>query len=384
MHPVLFSQEPDLKKLTKGNGIFCFDLYKKIKIKQGNLFISPYSISTALSMTYAGARGATAEEISKVMHFDLAGAEINKDFRDLTDSLSDTGCQLNIANALWLQKGEALLPDYVSLVDKFYEGRLNIVDFRGATEEVRSTINSWVEEKTQDKIKELLRSGDIDAATMLVLTNAIYFKGFWLSKFDNALTKEEPFDTALGAKVNTPMMHIEKDFNYAEDGDMQVLALPYRGSRLEMLVFLPKDKSKIARIEAELDYLTFEAWLSKLNDEKVSVALPKFKFNSRYMLADTLKEMGMTSVFSGGADFSGITGKNNIFIDKIIHQAFVEVNEEGTEAAAATAVTMTRGAMITPKEPKVFIADHPFIFIIYDKGTSSILFIGKVDDPSQA
>jgi len=381
---LLFAQGPDYQKLSEGNGLFCFDLCGKLKTDQENLFLSPYSISTALAMTYAGAKGNTAIEMSKVMHFDLVGSDIDQAFKELADSLADTGCQLNIANALWLQKGSSLLPEYVGLIDKFYGGGLNTVDFRGATEEARFTINSWIEEKTQDKIKELLKLGDVTSATELVLTNAIYFKGSWQNKFQNSLTKEEDFETGLGEKVTANMMHIDDNFSYAEDDDLQVLGLPYQGNRLAMLIFLPKDKQRTAEIENKFDFSDFKSWLNKLSEEKVKVAFPKFKFNARYMLADTLQEMGMREAFSGGADFSGITGSKGLFISKVIHQAFVEVDEEGTEAAAATAITMTKSIMSEPKEEKVFTADHPFIFVIYDKATSSILFIGKVEDPSKS
>jgi len=378
-----FAQEFNQQEISVSNSLFCFDLYEKLKTEPGNLFFSPYSVSTALAMTYAGAKGNTASEMSKVLHFDSVGESINQDFKDLSDSLVSTGCQLNVANALWLQKGESLLPDYVSLVDKFYGGGLNTVNFRGATEEARLTINHWVEGKTQDKIKELLKLHDITSETEFVLTNAIYFKGSWQNKFKDSLTKEESFDTISGRKITAKMMHIKANFPYAEDDDLQVLGLPYQGDRLSMLVFLPKVKQIISGIEEKLSYSEFKSWLNKLSGEDVQVAFPRFKFSARYMLADTLKELGMKEAFSAGADFSGITSKKDIFISKVIHQAFVEVDEAGTEAAAATAIPLMYAKMPTSQEPKVFTADHPFIFVIYDKTTSSILFIGKVEDPSK-
>lgn len=368
-----------------GNNEFAFDLYKKLRGREGNLFLSPFSISTALAMTYAGARGGTEARMAKVLHLTLPGEELHSAFAELIRGLDEgkkgRGYELVVANALWGQKGYGFLKEYLDLTRSCYGAGLHEVDFEKAAEAARKTINAWVEEKTKDKIKDLIKPGVLDSLTRLVLTNAIYFKGQWASRFKEEETKDSPFTLSSGKKINVPMMNQTEEFGYIEDGNAKALELPYKGDRLSMVVLLPKKVNGLAGLEESLTAKKLSKWLSAVRKQEVVVSLPRFKFTSEFGLADVLKSMGMTDAFSlPPADFSGMDGKKDLFISAVIHKAFVEVNEEGTEAAAATAVVMKLEAAM-PEPIPVFRADHPFLFIIRDTKTGSILFMGRVAKP---
>ena len=332
-------------------------------------------------MTYEGARGQTAEEMQSVLHFP-ADPEVRRPaFARIYNQINKRGkkYKLSTANALWAQKDYSFLDEYFNTVEKYYGGKVTNLDFVGDTENSRITINKWVEEQTNNKIKDLIPEGVIDAATRLVLTNAIYFKGTWFKQFDKKNTVERDFKISPTNSVKVQMMHLDDKkakFNYTETKDLKILELPYSGGDLSMLILLPKDS--IEQLESELTIENLNNWTARLKEEEVSIYLPRFKFETKYFMAQDLAEMGMPTAFSGGADFSGMTGRRDLYISNVIHQAFVEVNEEGTEAAAATAVVMKEVAMMK----KLFNADHPFIFIIREKETGNILFLGRVSDPT--
>jgi len=289
--------------------------------------------------------------------------------------------ELIVANALWGQKGYEFLKEFLQFVESNYDGQLNEVDFIGDTESARRIINAWVEKKTKDKIKDLITQGVLNQLTRLVLTNAIYFKGNWVSQFKKERTEDAPFALVSGEKVDTPMMNQTEQFPYMQEEDFQAIELPYVDNELSMVIFLPKKIDGLADFEKTLTMENLSRWLQKLHKCKVIVSIPKFKMTSQFSLASVLKSMGMTDAFVPDvADFSGMNGKKDLYIFAVIHKAYVDVNEEGTEAAAATAV-VTRTTAIGPKEMPVFRADHPFLFLIRDNSSGSILFIGRMMNP---
>jgi serpin B len=379
--------EADVKAFVTGNTTFAFDLYAKLKdlpqVKQagGNLFFSPYSISTALAMTAAGARGATATQMASVLHVQGDAGAAGQLHKSLQGGAEKGGYQLNIANALWGQKGFSFLESFLSTTKSGYGAGLNEVDF-ARSGEASKTINTWVEQQTKGKIKELISPGVLGAQTRLVLTNAIYFKGDWASKFKKENTADADFSVVPGKNVRVPLMNQKGTFAYGETDQLQVLSLPYKGETLSMLVLLPKEKSSLAIVERELDAKGLETVLGRLSEQEVQVYLPKFKLTCGPLeLNDTLVALGMKDVFNpNAADFSGMDGKKDLFISDVVHKAFVEVNEEGTEAAAATGVVMRATAVRTTP---VFRADRPFMFLIRENQTGSILFIGRMMNPAQ-
>jgi len=348
-----------------------FDLYHKLAGQQGgNLFFSPYSISAALAMAYGGARGETGEQMNDVLHF--AGPDTTHPsfsyLRETLNKIEGKGyVQLSVANSLWPQKDYPFLPAYLTLTGKYYGCEITPVDYRADAEGARRRINTWVEEQTNDKIKDLIAEGFLNAQTRLVLANAIYFKGDWASQFKPEATRPAPFMLMDGTRANVPMMSQTADFKLANTETVQALELPYEGGDLSMVVLLPNPGEKPALESLEdLDFREME----------VMVQLPKFKIETEFYLGKTLASLGMPLAFSGQADFSGMDGSHNLLIDEVVHKAFIEVNEEGTEAAAATAVGIRATSM-----PPQFIADHPFLFLIRENSTGTILFIGRVTDP---
>ncbi len=375
--------EAKTKKAAESVNAFGLDLYGKLKEKDGNLFMSPSSVSTALGMAYAGARGRTAEEMKKVLHFTLADKELHPAMGNLAKLLvrKEKGCKVSIANALWGQQGEKWLDSFLNLQKKSYGAGLNEVDFKEATEQARKMINTWVEDKTNKKIKDLLKPGVLKPLTKLVLTNAIHFKGTWKKQFKKTDTRKAKFRLDAKKDVQVDMMHMRNEkFKYMQDADFQAVELPYTGEKLSMVVILPDKVDGLAEIEKKLSGEKLNEWLGKLHTTKVhSLSIPKFKMTCEFSLGETLKEMGMPMAFGMQADFSGMNGKKDLFISAVIHKAFVDVNEEGTEAAAATAVVM-EGKSAAPRRT-IFYADHPFLFLIRDCGTGSILFMGRLANP---
>jgi serine protease inhibitor len=377
--------EQNSGEVVKGNNKFALELYQELQSREGNLFLSPYSISTALAMTSAGARGQTEKQMAETLCFpSMSREQFHKEFGAIISRLNEAGrkgdYELVVANALWGQKGYIFLNDFLSLVRTNYDGDLQQVDFSQRTEEARKTINTWVEDKTKDKIKELIKPGMVDSMTRLVLTNAIYFKGKWASEFKPERTQDAPFTLLDGQKVNVPMMAQTEKFGYMETDTLQVLEMPYVSDELSMLILLPKKNDGVQRIEKELTLDNVYGWLRGLLKCEVKVFLPRFKVTSEFELAKVLSSMGMPDAFSSKADFSGMTGNKDLFISAVIHKAYVDVNEEGTEAAAATGVGMKLTSVAPP--PPVFKADHPFVFLIRNNHTDSILFLGRLANPT--
>ncbi|MHC4618280.1 MAG: serpin family protein [Planctomycetota bacterium] len=391
--------------VVEGNNRFALEMYSRLRQREGNLFFSPHSISTALAMVYAGARGRTETQMAEVLHFPtvrsgatpvtnepLGGSAVCRKeqfhaafgaiIKDLNARGEKGSYELTVANALWGQHGYGFLKEFLELIKDHYGGALNEVDFITAAEAARTTINSWVEEQTKDKIKELIRPGVLNQMTRLVITNAIYFKGNWASRFKEGNTREAPFTLLDGKKVNVPMMNQTSEFKYMEAPDFQALELPYIDNELSMVVLLPKGFDGLSELEEKLTIQNVSEWLSKLTKREVIVSVPKFKMTSQFGLARVLGSMGMTDAFTPRADFSGISSNRDLFISAVIHKAYVDVNEEGTEAAAATAVAI-RVTAIGPARTPVFRADHPFMLLIRDTHSGSILFIGRVMNPKK-
>jgi serpin B len=364
------------------NNALGLDLYKRVAQSGDNVFLSPHSISVALAMTYEGARGETAGQMSEALHFGVPAAQLRPGLQALSQALrpaQDAGYALHVANALWGMQGHEFQPGFLEVLRTSYDAPLQQVNF-AESEAARKTINDWVAEATRGKIKELIPSGVLDALTRLVLTNAIYFKGDWASKFKPEGTKPLPFKVLQGKPVKTPLMHQTAEFGYAETEDAQVLSLPYKGEALSMIVVLPRKVDGLPAIEAKLDAAALEEWTKNLGEQKVSVYLPKFKIESMFSLSSELKALGMKDAFEADrADFSGMDGTRELFIKEVIHKSFVEVNEEGTEAAAATGVVV--GVRSLPAPPPEFRADHPFLFFIRHDATGAILFMGRLAKP---
>ncbi len=375
----------NLEHIVHANTAFALKLYKNVSKKEGNLFFSPFSISDALAMTYAGARGNTERQMEDVLGFFRPQERFHAGFCALIEKVlpkePQKGYTLRLANAMWGQKGYRFLPIFINTIDRYYHGGLFRVDFVKKTEETRQRINLWVEKHTGNKIKNLIQKGDINLLTRLVLTNAIYFKGLWASQFSANNTKSAAFYLEDGRLVSAPMMFQSREFPYFESRDrkLQVIELPYAGKVVSMLVFLPSREEGLSRLEKSLSVNDVRAIIASLQTRKVDVYLPRFRINSKFYLANVLSSMGMSDAFSKRADLSGMTGNKKLQISKVIHQAYVNVDEKGTEAAAATAVVIRLKAVI--RNP-VFRADHPFLFMMVHKETGSILFMGRVKNPA--
>lgn len=380
----------DLADLVNGNSAFALGLYHFLREeKDGNLFYSPYSISLALAMNYAGARGETAQQMADTLHFTLPQDRLHPAFNGLDLELASRGegakgkdsqgFRLNIVNAIWGQQGYKFLPAFLDTLAENYGAGLRLLDFAGNPEASRVTINDWVSDQTEGRIKDLIPQGVIDKLTRLVLTNAIYFNAAWAEPFKEELTTDGPFHLLDGSQVTVPMMKQTTSFGYAEGEGYQAVELPYDGRELAMVIFLPA-AGKFETFENSLDAGKVEAIIESLNYREVALTMPKFEVESDFSLVDALAAMGMPVTFSAGADFSGMDGTRNLYIGDVIHKAFVSVDEAGTEAAAATAVVMKLTAM---PEPAVEVTvDRPFLFLIRDIETGAILFVGRVVNPA--
>ena len=378
-----------LAELVGGNNAFAFDLYQVLKGSPGNIFYSPYSISLALAMTYAGARNTTEKQMAAAMHYTLPQDRLHPSFNGLDQELSGRGqgakgkdgkgFRLNIVNAIWGQKGYPFLAPYLDLLAEDYGAGLRTLDFRTAPDASRVTINNWVEDQTEQRIKDLIPPGAIDPLTRLVLTNAIYFNAAWANNFEKSATQPADFHLADGSTVRVPTMHQTERLGYAESSGFQAVTLPYDGRELEMVVLLP-GQGKFAEFEKSLNAGKVDSVIKDITPKQIALSLPGFKYESQFSLGKILAAMGMPVAFSGQADFSGMTGDRELSISEVVHKAFVEVDESGTEAAAATAVIMRATAMpVMPLEVKV---DRPFIFLIRDIQTGSVIFIGRVMNPA--
>ena len=365
-----------INSVVQGNNEFAIDLYKFVKDDGNNLFFSPYSISTALTIAFEGARGKTADEMANVLNIPKDDTVRRSAFASIYNRLNNNNedYKLHTANALWTHFDYPFTAGYISTIEDYYGGKATNLDFVKETEKSRDIINKWVEDKTEDKIKEILKRNDLNKEVRLVITNAIYFKGDWVFEFDKRKTRDADFYLSPDETIQVPMMALrDEKFNYMETEELQMIELPYKGDDLSMLVLLPKEG--VDKLEESLTTEKLNGWRSLMHETKIDVYMPKFKFDTRYYLAEKLSKMGMPTAFGVTADFSGIAP--SLFISRVIHQAYIDVDEEGTEAAAATAVVVERiAAMLS-----VFRADHPFIFLIQQKDTGNILFMGRVNDP---
>jgi serpin B len=374
--------------LVEGNSAFAFKLYQELKGKEGNLFYSPYSISLALAMTYAGARGETAQQMADTLQFMLEQDRLHSAFNWLDAELASRGegaqgkdgegFRLNIVNAIWGQKDYGFLSTFLDVLAENYGAGLRVLDFITETEKSRLAINKWVSDQTEERIKDLIPQGAIDAMTRLVLTNAIYFNAAWENPFNEDMTADGPFYLLDGEQIIVPMMKQTESFGYTEGEGYQAVELLYDGCELSMVILLP-EAEQFEAFEEGLQAQQVCDIISGLQLTEVALTMPRFEFDSEFSLRDTLAEMGMPVAFSGAADFSGMTGTPDLCISEVLHKAFVSVDEAGTEAAAATAVIMKETAM--PGQPVEVTIDRPFIFLIRDIETGAILFIGRVLNP---
>ena len=372
--------------LAEAGNLFALDLFKKISEGSENLVFSPYSISTVLSMVYSGAGGTTAEQMSDVLYLPQA-EQVDPASRELRERIlsNDTlsGMEISLANAIWAQQGFDFLPDYIGNIQLMYEAPLTEMDFinDNSREESRIKINMWVEENTRQKILDLIAPGVLDASTRMVLTNAVYFNGSWQWTFDEQLTSPSIFHVSPAESIETDFMHLTKSLPYYEDNEVQAIKLPYRNERLSMMVILPRSPDGWKMISRILDHERLGKLESQFESREVRVSVPKFTTEWKMDLGRELSGMGMDLLFGRYADLSGMTGEKNLFVDKVIHQAFIEVSESGTEAAAATAAVISLKSSLTDA-PVSFKADHPFLYLIRDHQTGCIIFMGRLVNPS--
>jgi serpin B len=382
--------QTDTAKLVEGNSTFAWDLYQILNKQEGNIFFSPYSISEALAMTYGGARGTTEQQMADALKFLMSQDLLHPAFNGLDQELAmrgqgaqgkdEKGFRLNVVNAIWGQKGYPFLSSYLDLLAQNYGAGLRVLDFAKSPEPSRQTINNWVSEQTEGKIQDLLPEGSITDLTRLVLTNAIYFNAAWLHQFKVENTADGTFSLPDGSTMSVPMMNQMDYFNYGKGPDYQMIELPYDGQQLSMVIILP-DPSKFQTVEGNLSYAGLADMMVNLKSAEVRLAMPKFNFDSDFGLKEALSDLGMPVAFDpNNADFSGMDGSHNLFISDVIHKAYVSVDENGTEAAAATGVIVGTTAM--PIDIVDLTIDHPFIFFIRDIQTGAILFIGRVMNPA--
>jgi serpin B len=361
-----------------GHNAFAVELYRTLSRKPGNLFLSPLSVSLALAMTYAGAGGETAREIAAVMHFPEDKARLAAANAELLTTLDSTDAdrpwELSLANRLWGRSDFAFKARFLATTRESYGAELATLDFGNTPELARGTINRWVATETEQKIPALLQSGDLTTETALVLTNAIYFFGRWSQPFPESGTGAQPFDVSASQTVTTAMMSQVGRFEYAALPRAELLQLRYAGDEMALVILLPSERFGLGALEQALTASDLQDWLAALQPRELRIVVPKLKLTSRFELTETLRSLGMVTPFTPRADFSAMTGAS-IFIDKVIHEARLEVDERGTEAAAATAVVMRKG-------PQTLRIDHPFLFLIRDLRHGGILFAGRVVDPT--
>jgi serpin B len=369
-----------------GNTSFALDLYGRLRTTPGNFFYSPHSISSALAMTWAGARGQTESDMASALHFTLGQSGVHPAMNELdlaltsrgqgAEGVDGKGFRLNIANALWGQVGYPFEGPFLDVLGENYGAGMHVVDFEKAPQAAVELINGWVEKKTEERIKDILSPNSIDGSTRLVLTNAIYFNAAWAIPFEVDETTDASFTTQAGTTVTAPMMHASLQLPYGAGADYAALELPYDGSELSMVLVLPND---LDTFEASLDATRMAEVLGSLGTHIVDTRMPRFKFESKFSLVEPLEQLGMGIAFTDAADFSGINGTGGLLISDVIHQSFISVNEAGTEAAAATAVIVGETSL---PQPASITFDKPFLFFIRDIATKSVLFVGRVSDPT--
>jgi serpin B len=385
--------EGEMGELAAGNTAFAFDLYQAVRSQEGNLICSPYSVSLALAMTYAGARGSTEQQMADTFHFTLPQERLHPAFNALDLDLirrSETEPEiegqegqhfkLNVANAIWGQDGFAFHEDFLKVLAANYGAGLRLLDFMSQPEAARQVINDWVAEETEERIKDIVPPGAITPETRLVLANAIYFNASWLHPFDEGSTHDEVFHLLDGSEASVPMMTQQESFGYARGDGYQAVSLPYYGGDAAMIVVMP-DEGRFETFEAGLDAATFDTAVGSLSRQDVVLTMPLFEYETDLNLSQTLAGMGMPDAFSPAADFSGMSDEP-LFIGAVLHKAFVKVDESGTEAAAATVVIMVGAVEGEPLKPVVLTLDRPFIFAIYDQASGTVLFVGRMVNPA--
>jgi serpin B len=379
---------PDaVRQLTRNNAQFSHDLWKA-EAPTGNFFFSPHSISIALAMTYAGAAGATQQEMASTLRFAQPEPELHAAFNTLDQALATRGqnakgadgkpFRLRVENSAWAQHDYEFLPTYLDVLAQDYGAAMNLLDFVARPEDSRKTINGWVDVRTEKRIPELLPEGTIDAATVLVLTNAVYFNAAWKTPFKPEDTRPGDFTKLDGTAVNVPLMHQYQEASYGEGPGWRAVSLPYDGNEVSMLAVLP-DAGQFDAISQGMTGEKLDTILDGMSSKGVTITLPKFEIRTKLGLAERLAQMGMPTAFTSEADFSRMNGTRSLLIADVIHEAFVKVNEAGTEAAAATAVIIGR---TSAPEPATFEANRPFLFYIVDNNTRAVIFAGQVLDPA--
>lgn len=370
-------------KVSTNQVAAALDLYGKLSPKQGNLFFSPFSISSALGMVQAGARGETLKQMNQALHF---GSRTHEEMLALRQSLTagpKDAQHLHVANSIWPSVQYPFLPAYIKLLRDYYGVEVKPQDYVKNAEKARLEINGWVEKQTQDRIRDILQEGSLRGDTRLVLVNAVYFKAAWAHPFPEKATKNDFFQSDSKSSTLARMMHQTDKFDYAATEDAAILKLPYRKGLQSMLVVLPKQKFGLAALEKKLSPQLIDSWSRAMKETRVDVTLPRFEMEDSFELKAPLGELGMHDAFSRGrADFSGMNGGRDLFIDLVVHKTFIAVTEKETEAAAATAIAMRTMSML-PEEAAVFRADHPFLFLIQDEETGAILFMGRVTEPRE-
>ncbi|XP_010991735.3 serpin B11 [Camelus dromedarius] len=392
-----------MDSLSTANTEFCLDVFKELNSNNAgdNIFFSPLSLLYALSMILLGARGNSARQMEKVLHFNHIEESLGPEFKDSAKcsqtgkihsefgvlfsqiNRPDSNYTLSIASRLYGTNAMAFHQQYLHCSEKLYRARLQTVDFERSAEETRKAINAWVENKTNGKVTNLFGKGTIDPSCVMVLVNAIYFKGQWRNKFQERETMKTPFQLSQGKSVTVEMMYQTGMFKLAfiKKPQMQVLELPYVNNTLSMIILLPVGTADLQQVEEQLNAKTFSEWTSPSNlvEQEVEVHLPRFKLDVKYELNSLLKSLGMTDIFSQvKADLSGISPTEGLFVTKVIHKSYVDVNEEGTEAAAATGVVVVVKRLPIRAQ---FMANHPFLFFIRHIQTNTILFCGKLASP---
>lgn len=382
-------QQSNDAALVTNNNTFAFDLYAQLKSKQGNLFFSPYSISSALAMTAVGAAGKTKSEMDTVLHFNPDSSALASGFAALNRQLitskpsKDALPQLLLANSLWLQKGFPVLPAFTSLLANNFHNTTHEADFKNNPDEARKAINQWVLNETQSKIKDLFPAKSLDQNTRLVIASAIYMQAKWAKLFQKNATVTAPFHETKDSVVNVEMMTQTGFYRLLVHDQFALIEIPYaveseQDPELALLILLPDKNTELSPMEKEWLSDNLRGWMSLMESQNVKLSLPRFKMEEELALKEILQAMGMRQAFDGKADFSGINDDKNLMIDKVLHKAYIAVDEKGTEAAAATAVAIGLKSMRVTTPPYHFLADHPFLFAILDKKTGSILFLGRL------
>ena len=376
------------QQVVSANTKFAFQLYRHlsdIALFGENVFFSPFSVSSALANVYAGAKGTTKTQMAEALNLDDVTENVHEGFRDLFITFNDptNNYTLQVANGLFGRKGFSFLETYLNLASRCYDANLKTVDFVGDPDGSRKHINDWTAKKTNQKIKELFEEGAIDTDSILVIVNAIYFKGVWSIPFDTEHTVSAPFHLSPSRQVPMEMMTLKGErFRYADNIalDCKIVELPYAGDEVSMYVFLPNAVDGLSKLEKSLSVDLFNSAMSNMRKFTVDVIIPKFKLMEKSKLKAILMSMGMQNVFDAGtADLSGIDGRRNLVVSDVVHQAYVDVNEEGTEATAATGVHIQLTSMQVGQP--IFKADHPFLFLIREKTSGSVLFMGRLNEP---